>query len=268
MKEKENKKKYAVPAVDGMLDILEFLSENQRPYGVTELSRELGVSTNLAFRVLKRLTDRGYAEIDIESGGYQLSSRFFTLGMRLYSRFDLRIRARRHLEKLCRDTGETCQIQIPDGDRMLVLDCVNPPVDFFLQVVPGSRLYCHANAFAKAVLAFMENAEAANILLGDMPKLTDKTITSKKKLLEELKQAGKCALAYDDNEYNEGIFCIGSPVFNVSGEPVAGIGVTGLSSRFDKKNKPAFEKLVLECAAALSSDIGYTGVCFKNLKGK
>jgi IclR family acetate operon transcriptional repressor len=260
-----NKRKYSVPAVDGMLDILEFMSETQRPCGVTELSRELGISTNLAFRILKRLTERGYTEIEAESGAYCLSSRFFTLGMKLYSRFELRVRARAHLEALCRETGETCQIQIPDSEMMLTLDCVNPPKDFYLHVVPGSRLYSHANAFGKAVLAFIEPDEAKKFLK-KMPKLTKNTTSSEKKLFDEFKKICQSGLAYDNEEYNDGVFCIGSPVFNVSGEVVAGIGVTGLSSRFDEKNKPEFERMVLKCAEDLSKDIGYSGDFFSKLK--
>jgi IclR family acetate operon transcriptional repressor len=142
---------------------------------------------------------------------------------------------------------------------------VNPPKDFYLHVVPGSRLYSHANAFGKAVMAFMKPEEAKK-LITKMPKLTKNTIASEKKLFDELKKIGRTGLAYDDEEYNDGVFCIGSPVFNVSGDVVAGIGMTGLSSRFDEKNKPEFERIVLKCAEDLSKDIGYSGDFFNKLK--
>jgi DNA-binding IclR family transcriptional regulator len=242
-----------------MLDILEFLSENSRSYGVTELSRELGISTNLVFRIMKRLTERGYAEMDSESGGYQLSTRFFTLGMRLYSRFDLRNRSRKHLEWLTQETGETCQIQVPDGNRMLVRESVNPPVDYFLQIVPGSRVYYHANAFGKVILAFMDQDEVKELLPTKLPALTEKTITNRKVLLGQLDQIKLEGIAYDDEEYTDGFFCIGSPVFDVSGKAIAGVGMTGLIRRFDAKLKKKTEKLVLQCASRIASDIGYTG---------
>ena len=56
--------------------------------------------------------------------------------MSLYTRFELRQRARPHLEWLCRETGETCQLQIPHGDMVLVLDTVSPEVSYYLRVVP------------------------------------------------------------------------------------------------------------------------------------
>ncbi|OGV50051.1 MAG: hypothetical protein A2017_02685 [Lentisphaerae bacterium GWF2_44_16] len=262
--EKE-KKKYAAPAVDSMLDILEFMAKNPRPFGPTELSRTLGITTNLVFRVLKRLTERGYAEVNTE-GTYKLSTRFFTLGMSLYSNFEIRRRARKHLEKLCEQIGETCQLQIPDGDKMLVVDTVNPSADFFLHVVPGSRVYYHANAFGKAVMAFMDESEVRKLLSRKMPALTENTITDFDKLREELKTVHETGIAYDNQEYINGSFCIGAPVFDFNGNACAGTGMTGMYLRFGPDRKTFFEEAVLNCADNISKDIGYTGDFFKNLK--
>ena len=261
--EKENNgKKYAAPAVDSLLDILEFMAKNPRPFGPTELSKTLGISANLVFRVMKRLVERKYAEAT-EDGTYSLSTRFFSLGMTLHSNFDLRRRARKHLEKLCEATGETCQIQIPDGDRMLVLDSANPPTEFFFQVIPGSRLHYHANAFGKAVLAFMDEEEMKHILPEKFPAFTDNTVTSMKKLKVELEEIAKNAIAYDNEEYLKGIFCIGAPVLDVMGKACAGVGMTGISSRFDSAFRKKLEQMVLLCAEKISSDIGYAGEFFK-----
>lgn len=265
VKKENNNNKYAAPAVDSLLDILEFMAKNPRSFGPTELSRTLGISTNLVFRVMKRLVERNYAEIS-EEGTYKLSTRFFSLGMTLYSNFDLRRRARKHLEKLCEMTGETCQIQVPDGDRMLVLDTVNPPIEFFLQVIPGSRVYFHANAFGKSVMAFMGEKDVRKILSRKLPALTENTLVDCKELKKELEDVEKTGLAYDNEEYSKGIFCIGSPVFDVFGNVCAGVGMTGMSSRFDSKRKKKLEKFVFACAKDISNDIGYSGDFFYRLK--
>ncbi len=261
-KQNNGKTKYAAPAVDGMLDILEYLANRKDFAGVSELSRELGISNHLAFRIMKRLEERGYAEAD-SSKGYQLNNRFFTLGMKLYSRFELRRRARPHLEKLSKDTGETCQVQVMRDGRMLAADTVTPRADFFLQVVPGSRLEIHPNAFGKAIVAFLPEGEAKEILPAKLVKLTPHTVTTKSAFFAELAETRKTGLAYDREEYNIGVFCVGAPVFDVTGQPVAGVGVTGLSSRFDKSMMRETEQLVLKCARDISMDIGYDGTNFR-----
>jgi IclR family KDG regulon transcriptional repressor len=255
-------REYSAPAVDRALDILEYMAAHPRPYGATELSRCLAIPLNSVFRILKRLTERDYAVQDPASGGYQLSTRMFSLGMSLYTRFDLRQRARPHMEWLCRETEETCQIQVPQGDRLLVLDSISPEVQYYLRVVPGGQVYYHPNAYGKAVLAFTEEQAIRKILPPRLPGLTPHTIVLRSELMKQLEEVRRTGLAYDNEEYNEGIRCIGSPVFDVQGKIVAGLGITGLVSTFRKNRQVTFEHLVLECASRVSKDIGYTGSYF------
>jgi DNA-binding IclR family transcriptional regulator len=255
--------RYAVPAVDGMLDVVEFLAGQQRPWGINELARELGITTNMVFRILRRLTERGYTETVGETGGYQLSTRLFSLGMRLYTRFELRTRARPHLERLAVETGETCQLHVLNDRGMLVVDVVNPRADFFLQVVPGAHLNCHANAFGKAVLAFLPPAEARRYLAGKLDRLTDRTLTSAAAVMREFVAIRATGLAYDREEYVRGVHCVGAPVFDASGAVVAGLGTTGLAGHRTGVAAKAGERAVVDCAAAVSADIGYTGDRFE-----
>jgi IclR family transcriptional regulator, KDG regulon repressor len=255
-------REYAAPAVDRALDILEFMAKHPRPYGTTELARSLKLPVNSVFRILKRLTEREYTVQDPVTGGYQLSTRVFSLGMSLYTRFELRQRARPHLEWMCRETEETCQIQVPQGDRMLVLDTVSPEVSFYLRVVPGSLVFMHPNAYAKAVLAFMGEEDVKQVIPSRLTGLTPNTIVLRTELLQQLELTRKTGLAYDNEEYTSGIQCIGAPVFDVQGKAVAGLGVTCLLSTIDAASKAAFELVVLECAWRVSKDIGYSGDFF------
>ena len=248
--------------MDRTLDILEFMSKNPKPYGATELSRELKVPVNSIFRILKRLTEREYTTQDPATGGYQLSTRVFSLGMALYTRYELRHRARPHLEWLCRETQETCQLSIPRGDKLLVLDTISPEVEFYLRVVPGSVVYYHPSAFGKAILAFQDEEHVKEILPTRLPGLTPKTIQFRAELIKSFENIRRTGLAYDDEEYTTGILCIGSPVFDISEKPVAGLGITGLISTYGSGKQSIFEKLVLECASKVSRDIGYEGGYF------
>ena len=253
---------YSAPAVDRTLDILEFMAVHPRPYGATELSRCLNIPINSVFRILKRLTDREYTVQDPFSDGYQLSTKVFSLGMSLYTRFELRQRARPHLEWLCRETEETCQLQIPHGDMVLVLDTVSPEVSYYIRVVPGGLVYYHPNAYGKAMLAFLSEEEIKKIVPPRLPSLTPNTIVLRTELVKQLEEVKRTGLGYDNEEYNEGIRCIGAPVFDVEGKVVAGLGVSGLVSTFRNNRQATFEQLVLECAHRVSKDIGYSGDYF------
>jgi DNA-binding IclR family transcriptional regulator len=248
--------------VDRTLDILEYMAAHPRPFGATELSRSLNIPINSVFRILKRLTDREYTVQDPFSDGYQLSTKVFSLGMSLYVRFELRQRARPHLEWLCRETEETCQLQVPQGEKVLVLDTVSPEVPYYIRVVPGGIVHYHPNAYGKAILAFETEEKVKRLIPQRLPGLTPHTIVLRTELMKQLEDVRRTGLAYDNEEYNEGIRCIGSPVFDVEGKVVAGLGVTGLVSTFRHHRQAAFEQLVLECAYRVSKDMGYSGAFF------
>ena len=263
-KTEETPKKYAAPAIDAMLDILEYMAAENRPCGVTEMSRSLGISTNLAFRIMKRLVERGYAE-STPACSYKLSTRFFSLGMKLYSQFELRRRARPHMEALAAFAGTTVQLQVPDSDAMLVREVITPDAPFFIQVVPGTKLNYHCNAFGKLVLAFSPDDFAEKVLPARLEPMTSNSIRTRKQLEEELDLIRRRGVAYDNEEYTLGIFCIGAPLFDVNGIILGGLGVTGLTSTFSSARRSSVIQKVLECAASVSADIGYTGGFFDSV---
>ncbi len=250
---------YAAPAVDRVLDIVEFLLDKSRPYGVSELARLLRISTNSVFRICKRLEGRGYLEWDEPGRGYRLGTGFFRMGVRLMPRFTLRDRARPHLERLCSRTEQTASIQVPDRDRVLVLDVAAPNADAYFNIVAGSRFYYHCNAMGKCILAHLPEAEVLRILPAKLPVLTPKTIVSPDRLREELATVRRTGLGYDRQEYTTGAFCIGAPVFGVDGRVLAGVGITGLYSHFDPKRQKDVEAAVREAAKGISADMGDDG---------
>jgi IclR family acetate operon transcriptional repressor len=241
-----------------------FMASHPRPFGATELSRCLKIPKNTVSRILLSLAEREFAVQDPASGEYQLGVRVFTLGMSLYDRFELRRRARSHLEWLCKETNETCQIHVPHGDKALVLDTVSPNLQFYFRVVPGSLLDYHPNAFGKCILAFRPEEEVRKILPPRLEALTPHTIILRSEFLAQLENTRKTGLAYDNEEYNMGVFCIGAPVFDAEGNVVAGLGITGLM-----RTRASFEQEVLTCAFQLSKDIGYRGDFFTGkIKGR
>jgi IclR family acetate operon transcriptional repressor len=62
--------------------------------------------------------------------------------------------------------------------------------------------------------------------------------------------------AIDDEEKTEGMRCIAAPVLDLHGEVVAGISVSGPSSRVSDAEIPKLAAAVREAAAALSSALG------------
>lgn len=177
--------------------------------------------------------------------------------MKLRNSFDLRKQARPFLEGLAAEAGESCQIQVPAGDRMLQLDFVPPPADYYLAVTPGIRLYRHGNAFGKAVLAFLPPGGTGNAVR--------RSPAPAHPAHDRRSGAAPRRVRGDPPDpVGFGIQRIRARqlLHRVAGlqrrrRPVAGIGITGLSSRLHEERLPELRKLVLACAEHISESIGY-----------
>lgn len=249
-------KKYDAPAAAAVLELLEFMAAEPGTWGPTELARRLELTPNLTFRILNVLVEKGYVKKD-PVGQYELTAALFSLGMKLQHSFDLRKQARPFLEKLALETRESVQLQVPDGDRMLQLDFVAPPAPYYQAVTPGSRIYWHGNAFGKAVWAFLPEDEAEKIMALSRPQMNIHTVTDPQLIRKELEDIRRTCSSSEFEEYLLGNYCIGSPVFNAVGKVVAGVGVTGMSSRLVPEMIPELRRKVLACANKISTSIGY-----------
>lgn len=252
-------KKYDAPAAAAALELLEFMAAEPGAWGPTELARRLELTPNLTFRILNVLVEKGYVKKD-PAGQYELTAALFSLGMKLQHSFDLRKQARPFLEKLALETRESVQLQVPDGDRMLQLDFVAPPAPYYQAVTPGSRIYWHGNAFGKAVWAFLPEDEAEKIMALPRPQMSIHTVTDPQLIRKELEDIRRTCSSSEFEEYLLGNYCIGSPVFNAAGRVVAGVGITGMSSRLVPEMIPGLREKVLTSARNISNSIGFQGL--------
>ena len=231
-------------------------------FGITELSRTLGISGNMTFRVLSILNAYRYTECD-PSGKYRLSSKMYSIGTRLGERLNLDNCAQPWLDRLCRVTGEVAHMQVADGKRCLLAASAEPARDFYFYVKRGSRLHYHPNAFGKAMLAFFNEDTFKLATSEGLPALTPHTITDIDALNRSLEETRRTGFAYDIEEYNSGVFCVGAPVFDVNGTVVAGVGIISFISALDERGYKGYQAPVLDCAKNISLSIGYDGNLFE-----
>src|SRR5437588_267189 len=77
----------------------------------------------------------------------------------------------------------------------------------------------HCSSLGKAILAFSSEEAVDEFFKGrSMEAYTPKTITSAEGLLKEIEAIRQSGYAIDDEEREEGLRCIGAPVWNSAGE--------------------------------------------------
>ncbi len=118
---KTDSTKYAVPALDKGLDILEYLASQDVPRSQAEIAIALGRSANEIYRVLIGLEHRGYLHRDDVSGKYRVSLRLYHLSRRIDPVDKVRQCALPHMEDLAFSTGYSCYLTMLYQSQTMVI---------------------------------------------------------------------------------------------------------------------------------------------------
>ncbi len=211
------------PAVGFCLKVIELLSEQTAPIGISEISHKTDINKNMISRILKTLEEGNWVQCDDKSR-YSLTLLPFCLTSRVVNQFSLVNVSIPHLQKLWKEFGESTYLGILKNDEVLYLshfDSVQPVR--VAGVVGGSYpLYCTAPG--KVLLAYSSEDYIESYLKRELRAYTQNTLTDRNKLHEELARIRSQGYALDNEEFGRGIVCMAAPVLDYQNEAVGVIG--------------------------------------------
>jgi IclR family KDG regulon transcriptional repressor len=248
-----------VSAVVRVFSILDRLSL-ERSVSLEELSRETRLAKPTILRFLQTLQKLGYVRRD-ERDQWAITFKLFTMGSRALGHLDLYVAARPVAEKLAEELGETVHMGILEADEAVYVLKIESRYTIRMFSRVGRRIPLHCTAIGKALLAFSAPAERAAVLKGlKFVAFTPKTLSSRAKLEEELEAIRGRGYTVDDEEHEEGIRCIGAPIFDYTGAVVAALSVSWPVFRFPHGGTSAMAARVMDAAARISSILGWAGM--------
>jgi len=194
-----------VQSIERAFDLLEMLADAGGALGLSELATTSGLPLPTVHRLMRTLVNRGYVRQEA-SRRYALGSRLIRLG-ETSSRI-LGTWLRPFLAQLVRETGETANLAMLDGDEVVYIAQVPSPHSMRMFTEPGRRVRPHCTAVGKALLAQVPVEQARALLeRGGMPAYTPATITDPDLLLAHLAVIRKQGYAVDEGEQEIGVRC-------------------------------------------------------------
>ena len=252
-----NPSAYAAPAVEAALSILETLG-TVHEMGLTELARKLGLGKSSAYRLLATLIRRGYVEKDPQNDRYHLTHRLFAVGSRAADRLGLREVAQPVMERLATETGETVNLGVLDGTRVVNLHRVESPHLLRVRLEVGGGVPAHATGLGKVLLAFLGQAEAARRLRGrKLERVTPRTLGDRAALWVALRRIREQGFAIDDEECSLGLRCVAAPILDHRGSVAAALSISGPTSRLPLSALQTQARRVQAAARDVSMRLGY-----------
>lgn len=250
----EGPRRYAAPAVEKTLDILEYLSAEPRPRTRTEIARALGRGPSELFRMLACLEERGYVRRDPVNATYSLTLRLFELG-HMHSPHETLIRVSGPpMQTLVMETGESCHLSVLHGGRLVVLVQEESRKPFRLSVEVGTVHPPHRTTSGRLILAHMDEAERQAILelYPDYRALGRAERTAFADQLQDIRRAGHHV---KEGEYLRGEVVLGVAIGDPHGRVKAALVIPTLTG-FDQT--PILDMLpaLRRCAAEIAQKAG------------
>jgi DNA-binding IclR family transcriptional regulator len=251
---------YVIASALRTLEVLRAFTRPPHRLGLAEVTAQLGLERNQAYRSLKTLEAAGFL-IATDDARFELgpvAAGLGTAAMRFHSASVIDV-AGPVLDRLSAETRETVHLFVRRGDRAVCVDRRESPQSVRLMSILGRSLPLHAGAVPKAVLAWLPEAERDGVVarLDELPAFTERTYRDRAALLAELDAIRERGHSYSDEDFDASARGVGAPVFDADGHVVGGVSVGGPSYRIDDATLERFAALVRAAAHDISRQLAH-----------
>jgi IclR family KDG regulon transcriptional repressor len=209
-----------VPAIDAAVRVLRCLAGQPEGLGVSEISRECGLSKSTAHGIVKALEAHRFVVAVNHTKRYVLGAGLVQLAEAVRSERAAVLLAHPHLEAFARRTHLACFLAVPYGEsEFLILEKAESSRGVRVTVSVGERFPLTAGSLGKAYLAWRPEPEVKEILRRvPLPRMTARSIRSAAGYLAELRKVRRQGFGINFDEYYPGNHAVAAPVFGSAGQ--------------------------------------------------
>lgn len=219
--------RYFIKALSSGLRLLECFRRSGEGRTLMDFARELGWTKTSTFRYLTTLSVLGYVELDERTRRYRPTVKVLNLGYAALSALTFPELALPFLERLSLKFGESTNMAVLDGTDVVYVARIGSRRILATNLHVGSRLPVHCTSMGKVLLAYLGDAERAELLKKIVfTPSTPKTITGPEKLLRVMEQVRRQGYAVNNQELAIGLWSCSAPVFDKAGRVPAAINVS------------------------------------------
>lgn len=244
-----------VKSAERVLIILEHLLGFPNGLTAKEISTQLEIAPSSTHELLRTLSGRGYL-LEDENKRYTLGPKLIQLGANASFYLDINKIAMPILKRIMEELEETVFMAILSQDEIVYVAKVNSNKTVITNANLGSRKPIYCTGLGKAFLAFLPPEESGKIIDSlKFVSFTENTVKNREQLLKQLETFRKQGYAIDDEEIEEGLYCVAVPVYDAEYHMTVAISVSGHKPRMLNKKAHVVESL-LRLSDRLSRNLG------------
>ncbi|MDE2791621.1 MAG: IclR family transcriptional regulator [Paracoccaceae bacterium] len=240
--EQESQRHQGIQVISRAADILRLLGRKTGGMSLGQIAREVGLPRSTVQRIVAALAAEGFISTEKGYGGIRIGPEIQSLAHATAS--DMKDRLRPVMKRISDESGETVDLAILDGNRMLFIDQIVGRQRLRAVSRIGESFPLATTANGKAALACMDPARTAGLIAAET-KGRDSPRRPIKEILAEIDNIRKGALATDENEHTEGICALGFAIKDRNGDVFA-VSTPVPSARYERV-KVELSKTIQAC---------------------
>jgi DNA-binding IclR family transcriptional regulator len=245
--------RYATPALEKGLDILELLASVSVALTHSEIANHLGRTINEVFRMLVCLEERGYISRTGPDERYQLTLKLFEIVHHQHPLQRLIAQARPLVRRVASNTGQSCHLAMLNHAEVVVVAQFDAPGIMGFSMRLGANIDLLNTASGHVILAFQSDDVRTRALEAWRFRSRKPIPPGLYRHLNQIRRRGYEELA---SYQVHGVVNISYPVLNQHGEAIAAMTVPFLARIGDSMGPPQVKEALSRASRALSSAIG------------
>lgn len=234
--------------------LLKAFTAEKPEQSLSDLSTKLGLNKSTAHRLLAALESESLIERNPDRGTYRLGAGTVALGVQALAGSDLRSRVRPVLQRLAAESGETATLEVLVETDVVILDEVEGRHMVGTVGHTGTRWPAHATSTGKSILAEI-TAQWPRPDDGDLPQITQHTLTSCEALDAELALTRRRGFAEAVDELEDGFAGVAAAFHDPDGRVRGALSLSGPTTRLDPGRRMELGRLLVAEAALLSHSV-------------
>ncbi|NKB59995.1 MAG: helix-turn-helix domain-containing protein [Alphaproteobacteria bacterium] len=198
--------------------LLDIVVAESRPINLATMAERLDLPKPTVHRIAGRLEAEGFLIREPGGRNYGIGPRLNALAADTLKASAQRAPRHAILEWLAKETGETCNLGVLDGNNVVYLDRVESTWPLRMHFTVGSRVPLHAVAMGKLFMSRMPKRVRERLYAAaPLERYTEHTVTDPEILEKELAAIRHDDVATNNQEYMVGLVGLAVPIPESSG---------------------------------------------------
>ncbi|MEH7385948.1 IclR family transcriptional regulator [Bacillus sp. JJ1521] len=233
------------------IDILNCFTLEENELSLTDISKKINLAKSTVIRLLYTLELNSLVERDPATFKYKLGKQLYFLGNLAGRSIEIRSVAKATMERLRDQTRETVNLYVLDKDSRICIQQFESLQSVRHAVRIGEKLPLTLGATGKVLLAYQSDEFIEKTYIRENPK------KNKEDLKKDLDQIVDERFAKSIDEREVGSSAIATPIFDVNGNVIAALSISGPTTRFKEEVITKLRNLLIEGGIEISSNLGY-----------